>query len=156
MSTTDLYIVNRSSTTHLAEFKNGYGSGPVAWDWLGARYLGVTGRMADDEYTRLWALARDPTVKTEHRCVLMMTFDYAYVPFEHLSIMGQACKEFYQEIFNPKLENHWDGIGDALIDLSTKRKSHYARGVAMSCTSVNNMWASYNHPDLSRAWSIFK
>jgi len=159
MSTSDLYILNRKSTRHLAEFRNGWGSAPRCWDYLAGKYLGEAGGSVmggGDLSRRVWALARDQSVSAEERLALMMTFDGAYVPIEHLETAGVACKKFGEMCENGKTVNHWPAFGETLRKTAKAKHSKHAIGVALSCTSVSDPWSGAGPDQLGKAWSIFK
>jgi hypothetical protein len=168
MSTSDLYILNRKSTTHCAEFRNGWGSGPCIWDHLASKYFPDVNfsdydrkdYVGHDRKNRMvWDLASDKRVTGEERAVLMISFDKAYVPKSHLKEAGEACVAAHGMIEAHGFwngVNHWKAIGEALIGLS-KRKLHWqARGVVLNCTSVQDMWIQPSRDYLANAWPIFE
>jgi len=168
MSTSDLYILNKKSTRHFAEFRNGWGSAPLAWDFLAEKYLSefnLTDYMHPDyigssrKWEMVWKLASDTKLKLCERIVLMITFDRAFVPKQHLKEAGEACNEFYgMTAGTPGFENHanhWGAIGQSLIQMSKQRLSQNARGACLSCTSVNDIWIDPSDEQLSGAWPIF-
>lgn len=159
MSTSDLYILNQKSTTHLAEFRNGWGSAPRCWDYLAAKYLpqGLKYSMFDDGAARkVWDLASDSRVSAEERLALMMTFDGAYIPLEHLEEAGIACEEFGKLCEDGAHVNHWPAFGLALREEAKKKHSRHMRGVCLSCTSVSDPWRGAGEETIAKAWSIFK
>lgn len=159
MSTSDLYILNQKSTTHLAEFQNGWGSAPRCWDYLAGKYLGQSGSavmFGGDLTKRVWALARDERVSAEERLALMLTFDGAYIPIKHLEEAGVACEKFGEMCENGQTVNHWPAFGAALRKEASKKHSRHARGVCLSCTSVSDPWGHADETALAKAWSIFK
>ena len=60
MSTSDLYLVYKTTATHFAEFRNGWGSAPILWGYLSETYLGRPWSMLDD--SELWDLVDDTRV----------------------------------------------------------------------------------------------
>lgn len=159
MSTSDLYVLNKVSTTHFAEFWNGWGSAPVVWRYIGEKY--VTDKpqyweMDDKTLKQIWALASDPKLEVDERVVLMMTFDHSFVPIKHLKEVGEACITFHSRVRDTDRVNHWADIGEALIRLSAKRHSRFARGAVLSCTSVNDIWCQPGDEQIAKAWPICK
>lgn len=162
MSTSDLYILNKKSTTHFREFRNGWGSAPLAWDFIGEKYIPEKPVYSmDSEYLRrVWALAGDTRLEACERIVMMMTFDRAFVPRDRLKEAGEACQDFGRMSsrsagYHDRV-NHWHDIGSALIEMSNAKLTRHARGAALSCTSVSDMWGWPEDDQLSRAWPIFK
>lgn len=152
MSTSDLYILNRKSTTHFAEFRNGWGSGPACWDYLAAKY-GVHSTLSNMQ--PVWDLASDKRLAHHERVALMMTFDRAFVPLQNLKDAAESCERFGQESAMGGRVNHWSAFGSALREADKKRHSRFARGVCLSCTSVSDNWQwGSDWPD--RAWSIYE
>jgi hypothetical protein len=158
MSTSDLYILNGNSTTHLHSFHNGRGSASACWDALIEKYLPhfLDKRMSAEDDKQLWALAFDPNVAEFEKIPLMMTFDKMYIQMSHLEAASQACLQFYNTHNNPAMENHWKDIATVLYDTSKKKHNRHARGVCLSPTSSNDMWQTPNNEWLSNARSIFK
>ncbi len=161
MSTSDLYILNQKSVTHFAWFQNGWGSGPLAWDFIGKRHIAdQAGRsMMDLGYLRrVWQLADDPRLTRGERIAMMLTFDHAYVPRASLQMAGEACREFNAAVLaDPEFNcrtNNWAAIGDALIRLADMKLSRHARGACLSCTSVSDAWAAADKKQLANAWPI--
>lgn len=162
MSTSHLYILNKKSTTHFAEFINGWGSAPVVWDYLGGKYISdkPSYGMEMSYLKKVWALHKDDRLEVWERIPLFMTFDKAYVPLSRLIDASNACLRFNSEVgVHPDFQNrvnHWGSIGTALsVAAASKPFSPYARGVALSPTSVNDMWGDAPKDWLDDAWSIY-
>ncbi len=143
MSTSDLYFVNKKSTRHIAEFRDGHGTAPVLWSVLCVEYLGW------DEYDwsfghegkmrSLWELAFDPRVPFHLRLCHAFTFDRAVCPKDKLLELASACVETSDKIPPGKI-NHWKAIADMLLKLRTPGQSI---GVALSPTSVSDCWLDW-------------
>ncbi len=157
MSTSDLYVLNEKSTRHLAEFRNGWGSAPVAWDFLATKYIAEKPLYSMDKghMQKVWDLASDPRLELCERAVLMMTFDRSYVPTANLRDAAEACAKFGALIENGRSANHWPAIGEALRRAATMRLGRHARGVCLSCTSVSDPWGNPAEDWLEDAWSIY-
>jgi hypothetical protein len=161
MSSSDLYVLNQKSVTHIAEFRNGWGSAPVVWEYLGEKYVPEKPiyAMGDDGYMRkVWALSRDERLLECERVALVMTFDWAYVPFANLTYMADKCEEFFALSNDNRRENHWASIGASLRLEAGKKHHRHARGICISCTSVNDIWqhTSETGRGFPDAWPIFK
>ncbi len=156
MSTSDLYILNAKSTTHLAEFRNGWGSGPRCWDYLAAKYLGRVGSSMMLDMQPVWDLARDERLAHHERVALMMTFDRAYTPIKHLSDAADACEKFGTECEDGKSVNHWPAFGAAFRSASAMKFSRHTRGVCLNCTSVSDVWGRPSTDWLENAWPIYE
>ena len=162
MSTSDLYILNGKSVTHWAEFRNGWGSAPVVWDYLAEKYL--TGNFTDymrrdyigfERKCRLvWALNGDDRLTEDERFALLLTFDRAFVPRDRLRGAADLCADFARRTSHIEGVNHWAAIGKSLEAMSTARLGRHARGACLSCTSVNDEWLN-NKEWPKDAWPIF-
>ncbi len=157
MSTSDLYLLNGKSTRHIAEFRNGWGSAPLAWDHLGHKYVdGFRPYSMDPAMLRkVWALADDPRIQHHEGVVLRMTFDKSFVGIADLADAAECCRKFGKECSGADRVNHWHSIGDALADEAQKRHGRHARGVALSSTSVSDPWLQPDEEWLDGAWSIY-
>ncbi|MDI9407795.1 MAG: hypothetical protein QM523_00945 [Candidatus Pacebacteria bacterium] len=151
MSTSDLYILNKKSTTHFRGFRNGWGSGPVCWDYLAKKY-GVPSSMFD--MNPVWALASGGRLAHHERVAMMMTFDAAYVPMGKLQDAAESCERFGAESEDGARANHWTAFGAALRDAAKQRHNRFARGICLSCTSVSDNWG-YGSDWPDKAWSIY-
>lgn len=162
MSSTNVYALNGKSTTHLRSFRNGWGSAPVLWDYLGEKYLGWTNGMPmfnKPALQKLWDLSRDSRVTVEERICHRLTFDYAYVPLEHLGLVGDACYSVYAampEKFKGDRVNHWYNIGSLFTQLAERKFHHRCRGVCMAPTSVEDHWCNPDPEWVKDAWPILK
>lgn len=157
MSSSDLYVLNGKSTTHLATFRNGWGSAPIVWDYLAYKYIAEKPAysMASDHLERIWALASDQRLSHAERVVLMMTFDRAYVPVEQLVDAADACAVVGAAVENGRQANHWPAISEALRAAASMNLGRHARGVCLSCTSVSDAWCSPSPEQITKAWSIY-
>jgi hypothetical protein len=158
LSTSDLYLLNSKSVRHIAEFRNGWGSGPMAWDHLAAKYIPEKPLFALDEahMTKVWALFEDPRLARHERIALALTFDRSFVAVGDLKAAGEACARFGAECEAARRVNHWPAIGAALLMTAGGRIGPHARGVGLSCTSVCDPWADATPAQLANAWSIFE
>lgn len=157
MSTTDLYVINGKSVSHVAEYRNGWGSGPAVWDYLSERFIPEKPiyTLSADHMKKVWALGRDERLKECERLVLLMTGDNAYVPVHALKRAGDLCIEFADLSEDGARANHWRAIGEDLKRLAAGKLNRHARGAALSCTSVCDPWIDGAKTALEKAWPVF-
>ncbi|QIG76170.1 hypothetical protein EVC24_149 [Rhizobium phage RHph_I4] len=169
MSYSTLYLLNKKSTREVKDFRNGWGSCPLCWDYLAEVYfadLNFTDYNRTDyigfdrKWKMVWALADTDRLKSCEMLALKMTFDYAYVPITHLAEAGEECREFHKlSSALPSFVNHvnhWEDIGLTLLELSQRKFSLHTRGVVLNGTSVNNIWWSPTKERLENAWPIYE
>jgi len=157
MSTTDLYIINGKSVSHVAEYRNGWGSGPAVWDYLSDKYVPEKPiySLSDSHMKKVWALQSDDRLAECERLALLMTFDNAFVPVHALERAGDLCIEFAGLSDDGARVNHWRAIGEDLKRLAGVKQNRHARGAALSCTSVCDPWSDAPESALAKAWPIF-
>ncbi|AHC30544.1 hypothetical protein CC53_gp127 [Rhizobium phage vB_RleS_L338C] len=168
MSYSTLYILNQKSTREVAEYRNGWGSGPMCWDYLADKYLG---HLNFTDYNRtdyigferkwkmVWDLANDPKLQRCEHIAMRMTFDGAYAANADLKEVGELCQEFFTLVCKDTkrlgMVNHFMVLGLDLVKLSKeRRRSRHMRGAVLNCTSVNNVWWTPTQELLGKAWSI--
>lgn len=143
MSTSDLYLVFKSSARHFSEHRNGHGSGPAIWGTL-RKMHGLRdgwGREQEAEDRKLWALARNPEVPPHLRLAHAFTFDRAYCPTEHLMKMADALEAAHADILRigPFTWSHFADFAQELRR-AARKPDRRLRGVALNCTSVSDAW----------------
>ncbi|WP_282265515.1 hypothetical protein [Stenotrophomonas sp. PS02298] len=140
MSTSALCAVFKTKAVPVAEYRNGYGTGPVIWTYLSDRYLG--GRNWGSAGGELWALAKDESIPFSLRAAHAMTFDQALVrPTDCLSfacLIEEAAAILEQ--WNPEYVNHFGAIAS---DLKGIQLDHRALGMGLCCSSVADVWRSW-------------
>ncbi|NDV50574.1 hypothetical protein [Salipiger sp. PrR003] len=155
MSTSDLYIVNGKSLTHLAEFDNGWGSGPACWDHLSEKYLGDRDPLGGKRSEKLWDLFDEGRLQGHEMLALMMTRELSYIPLKNLKDAAEACDQFGQECQKEGEVNHWPAIAEQLRKAATMKHNRHARGVCLVCTSSGTDWEDDTEA-FQKAWPIFK
>ena len=142
MSYSSLYKVFKKSSSCIEEYKNGYGTGPMIWDYLRDRInLGSRWSSGYND-TALWALARDPKVPLHLRLCHVFTFDHAYCPFDKLGAMADALEMAHEDIC--KESSTWTHFKEIAGDMRKVKNQRYLRGVGLNCTSVANVWCDWN------------
>lgn len=150
MSTSDLYAVFRKSTRHLSEYRNGWGSAPILWDYLCRTYLGRETWSFMGENKDLWQLASDQRVPLDLRLAHAFTFDGTFCPRSRAKELGASLQRAGRKVAVTDRVNHWFDIGADLLANGMAR----AQGFALSCTSVNDVWCEWKGGDLSDVFSI--
>lgn len=144
MSTSNLYLVYKTKVREVAEFRNGHGSAPPLWGWLGMNFLGWE-RNSDWLFSKdmrpLWNLAKDDRVPEWARICLAMTLDRAIITVEHQQVAANACLKCHEVIDAwpewANCVNHWKAIGEAIATVKIPKRS---AGLGLSCTSVSDVW----------------
>lgn len=152
MSTSDLYRVYRTKTTHLAEFRNGWGTAPLLWEYLSERFIGAEYRWCFDagKDRRLWDLATDERVPRSLRLAHAFTFDRGICPLTRVGELADACDEVGATCAKEQHVNHWAAVAKVLREARAKPRQ---LGWALSCTSVNDVWMEWKGEP--KPWDIF-
>jgi hypothetical protein len=79
MSYSTIYKIYRTKAVPFAEFRNGWGSGPILRDSLAKVHLNSENEWIT-QYKRVWELFYNPAVPLHRRIALAFTFDYAGGP----------------------------------------------------------------------------
>lgn len=160
MSTSDLYLLFGKSVRHWSEHRNGWGSAPIVWDYLGEKYIDAAPSASwRYSYKPVWELYSHGVLLDSERAALSFTFDDAYVPVAHFPQAADLFEQFNAQISTcasmANRANHWQAFADELRKAATAVKDKRCRGMCISCTSVNDVW-SYRRPkDFGGEWSIF-
>lgn len=160
MSTSDLYLLFSKSVRHWSEHRNGWGSAPVVWDYLADRYIPEKPfySFERDHLRKVWALDKSDGLSDAELAALAFTFDNAYIPRGNLSEVAAWFEAFGAQVgAHPEFANrvnHWPAFAAELRKINAEVKDKRLRGVCISCTSVNDIWA-YEAPDrIAKAWPI--
>ena len=151
MSTSDLYRVYRTKASHIAEYRNGWGSAPLLWGYLNEKYLGGTRYgWSGINNSPLWALSKDMRVPRSLRITHAFTFDQSVCPVDRVSELADALEEAGKICAHEQHVNHWASIAHDLRQ--TKLKARQI-GFALSCTSVCDPWMSWRGDP--QCWDTF-
>lgn len=159
MSHTTTYKLFRTKVTEIGEHRNGWGSGPLVWDYLEEKYLPKLeySRMilGGDKMREVWGLASDDRLAKHEKVALVATFDWSYCPTHRLTYAAEMLKRFYEESSSvmPDRANHWSSIAD---DYIAAGKDKRMLGVCISCTSVNDIWWGHPRNTTREPWPYMK
>jgi hypothetical protein len=119
----------------LLQLQNAWGSAPIIWKTLYAKYVGTRNWMLDER--NLWPLWKDPRVPRHQRAILGLTYDRAYVERQHFAQAAADLRQFMVD-FPPEPDkvHHLAAIADLLAS-----EPDYA-AIGFHWTSVNeDPWA---------------
>ncbi|WP_447841860.1 hypothetical protein [Enterobacter hormaechei] len=97
------------------ELRNGWGSGPVIWNDMAMKYLGLPAHQYMMKIDSLWPLANRLDIPYHHRAVLAMTYDRMYVKQEHYALAADCIRKYLTDFpADDKYVNHWPRIAEIL------------------------------------------
>jgi hypothetical protein len=154
MSTSDIYLLFGKSARHWSEHRNGWGSAPLCWDYLGEKYIPGYNPL---RWSEVWPLNADDRLSQAEKVALLFTLDDAYVPLRDVPQVADWFTEFADLTeADPKFSNranHWRAFAESLRRAASV-KDKRLRGVCVSCTSVNDTWSMRRPDDFEKAWPI--
>lgn len=141
------------------ELRNGWGSGPVIWNNMAMKYLGLPAHQYMMKIDSLWPLANRLDIPYHHRAVLAMTFDRMYVKQEHYALAAGCIRKYLSDFpDDDKYVNHWPRIAE----IFESPPECPAIGLWLTSVCENPFlgeWdddaEDYKQPDWSRYWSLF-
>lgn len=103
MSHSTLYLLLKTKTYVIAEYKNSHLSAPLLWDHLWHTYVRPGERFPmtrESEQRLLWDLWKDEKVQPHHRLALQLTFDKAVLRHakEDIVAMADALEKVHREM----------------------------------------------------------
>lgn len=141
------------------ELRNGWGSGPVIWNDMAMKYLGLQAHQYMMKIDSLWPLANRLDIPYHHRAVLAMTYDRMYVKQEHYALAADCIRKYLTDFpADDKYVNHWPRIAEIF------ESSPECPAIGLWLTSVcenpflgewDEDTEDYKQPDWSRYWSLF-
>ena len=158
MSSSDLYRVSKTTARHVAEFRNGSGTGPVIWGHMLVHYLGRDPHswlFPEDDNKALWALPQEMSIPIHLRLAMLFTYDGAVCPCGRAGELADALSKAWSDtnIDKPDWVNHWLAVSHAL---RKAEPHHRAIGFGLSCTSVSDPWCDYHGTAHDREpWDLF-
>jgi hypothetical protein len=154
MSTSDIYLLFGKSVRHWSEHRNGWGSAPICWDYLGEKYIPGYNPL---RWSDVWPLNASGKLSEAERAALLFTLDDAFIPTRDLAWVAARFVEFADMTEKaPNMSgraNHWRSFADS-IRRAMSVKDKRLRGVCVSCTSVNDIWSMRHPNDFAKAWPI--
>ena len=97
----------------LEDLRNAWGTAPVVWGKMSARYCGREEMAALSNIEKLWPLWKRLDIKKSHRAVLLMTYDDHYVGRENYTRAAADIRAFLADFsFHPNRVNHWLRIAE--------------------------------------------
>lgn len=99
------------------EVKNGWGSAPVIWQYMGHRYFGAGfSWLGEKNCAQICPLANQRD-KPEHlRAVLAMTFDHVYIAAKDYAQAASDIRKFLADLGGQEMINHWPLFAKLLED----------------------------------------
>lgn len=154
MSYSTIYRIFRTTATSYADFRNGWGTAPLLWDYLAKTFIGS--RFTFFDYSRdnlLWDLAKDSRVARDLRLAHAWTFDRALCPLGRAIEMANACDVVAVQCAKEDHVNHWAALAVALREAKAKPRQI---GWGLNGTSVSDVWQEWaGRNDRQEPWSIF-
>ena len=129
----------------LTELRNSWGSAPVVWMAMFARYVDrgdpeLPGSGFMFRLGELWPLWRRSDIPAPFRAVLGMTYDNAYIERADYSRAAADIRSFLKEFpVDPTYENHWPRIAEIFES-------------APDCAAIGFNWTSVNRNPFEGDW----
>ncbi|WFW62035.1 hypothetical protein NFJ76_08775 [Citrobacter freundii] len=157
--TTVIYVWPGERSVEMGELRNAWGSGPVIWNDMAMRYVGVSRHGYMSCIDKVWPLANQSNIPFHHRAVLAMIYDRMYVLREHYQKAAECIRLYLADFpVDETLVNHWPALAE-LFEINPD-----CPAIGLWLTSVcenpfNGEWdednEEYKRPDWSRYWSLF-
>jgi hypothetical protein len=156
MSYTTTYGLFRTKVSAIREHRNSWGSAPVVWDYLEAKYLEVKeySRAIRGDMQEVWNLHKDTRLLACERFALLTTFDWAYCSVDKLTMGADLLDEFavLSEAWAPDRVNHWKAIAEDYRSTAIK-PDYRLKGICIGHTSVSDPWEEWT-PSYKTPWAI--
>jgi hypothetical protein len=156
MSYSTLYKVYKTKVTTLKEYRNGWGTAPVIWDYLEAKYLESKTSIWTDAQP-LWGLWKDQRVPKSLRMIHLFCMDGAIIRIENITeaaaLILEGAKILKAEY--PERVNHWADIANDLFSLQGL-KDKRLQGIGLNGTSVHDVWNDGDMPKLFDCFDSLK
>ncbi len=160
MSYTTLYgVPEKGSLETVAEYRNGWGSAPVIWDYMWKKYLSTPERERNYESAmhpaknleEICALVHDGKVVDFESLCMQLTFNDAILRKEDFEKAAAALETMFLVTNKEDRVNHLKTIA---TDLRDKDKWADYIGCCFRHTSVGDEWTVYTPDDDSRLYDI--
>lgn len=148
MSYSTLYKVYKTKVRTLKEYRNGWGTAPVIWNYLEAKYLKSKSSIWTDAQP-LWGLCKDQRVPKSLRMIHLFCMDGAIIKIENIAeaaaLILEGSKILKAEY--PDRVNHWGDIANDLLSLQGL-KDKRLQGIGINATSVYDVWHGGAMPEV--------
>lgn len=144
----------------MEELNNGWGSGPVVWNDMAVRYLGMARNAYNWEIDKIWPLPKRKDIPEHNRAVLAMTYDNMIVMREDYSRAAKCIRLYLQDFpVDERYVNHWPRIAEIF------EGNPDCAAIGLWLTSVcenpfagewNEEADQYEQPDWSKYWNVFE
>ncbi|AIJ07022.1 MULTISPECIES: hypothetical protein [Edwardsiella] len=144
----------------LEELQNAYGSGPVIWNDMAVRYLGMARNSYTWEIDKVWPLPKRMDIPEHNRAVLAMTYDNMIVVREDYARAAQCIRQYLIDFpADERYVNHWPRIAEIF------ESNPESPAIGLWLTSVcenpftgewNEDADEYDQPDWSKYWNVFE
>lgn len=167
MGRTEIYFATkrRKSWKLFSEVKQAMRGALAFWKYLEDKYLppymvfgylpGSRLTCGDDKaQSEVWDLCHDPRLTYQERLVLFSTFDYKYLPVEHIPDLVEAMRWVHEKMDS---KSNFGSQADALVRLFNERKDAVAVGIcATSVCHYTDIIGEYFDEDmLGNMWEDF-
>ena len=165
MSYSTLYLVFKTKARPIAEYHNGWGTGPAAWTLMSMVACGKDESMppyigGEEAQKEFWHRLYSPNLTDAQRLGILLTYDGSIIEPNGLAQASVMCRQFHRDIL---AKTHWTwshfgAIGETLAELANKGVDKRSIGVGLNCTSVCDVWQEYNYlkgKPKKPLWGIF-
>ena len=167
MGRTEIYFATkrRKSWELFSEVKQARRGAYAFWRYLEDKYLPpymVFGYLPgsrlifgnDNAQSEVWDLCHDSRLTYQERLVLFSTFDYKYLPVEHIPDLAEAMRWVHEKMDS---ESNFGSQADALVRLFNERKDAVAVGICGTsvCDYRDIVGEFFDEEMLGNMWEDF-
>lgn len=140
MSCSTLYRVFKTKSTPIKEYRNGWLTGPIIWDFLSKKYISPDFHWmtAGQDLDKLWDVWKNPKVTRSLKVAQLLTCDFAVINKEHAKEASELLIEAALILKNNGHNSHFKEIGQDILNDNCKDKRLI--GYGLGCTSVSDPW----------------
>lgn len=156
-STTVIAVWPGEKSEKIKELRNAWGSAPVIWEDMAARYLDGSYWSCID---KLWPLAKREDIPFHLRAVLAMTYDNMIVLRAHYPLAAQCIRQYLADFpADENKVNHWPFLAE-LFESTPDSPAIGLWGTSICENPFDGQWdddkEEYEQPDWSKFWSLFE
>ncbi len=153
MSCTSVYSLFKTKVNCEVQLRNGHGSGPAVWDYISNKLYNKNFDTFNAD--GFWGSYKDPRLDDDEVAVLLSTYDNSFVELDYLVEFSIACVKLHPMIINGTrwTWNHFQEIGVEAAKLFNNH-DYRCKGMAIGCTSVNDVWEQQNPKDIE-SWGVY-